>query len=57
MPIYKNSEKEDLGNHRPGSLNSVSEKTMEQVLMIGISRHMNGAKDMTGKKPGQIYQA
>lgn len=55
MPIYKNSEKEDLGNHRPGSLNSVSEKTMEQILMIGISRYMNGAKDTTGKKPAQIY--
>ena len=40
MPIYKKGRKDDLGNHRPVSLNSVLGKVMEQIILSSITWHM-----------------
>ncbi|KFV44899.1 hypothetical protein N341_04094, partial [Tyto alba] len=39
IPIYKNSEKEGPGNHRPLSLTSASGKNME-IILGALERHL-----------------
>lgn len=43
-PSTRNDKKKDLGKGRPASLTSALEKITEELPMISISRHMNGAK-------------
>lgn len=43
-PSTRNDKKKDLGKGRPASLTSALEKITEELPMIGISRHINGAK-------------
>jgi len=40
MPIYKNGQKEDPGNHQPVSLTSVLGKVMEKLILSAIKQHI-----------------
>ncbi|KFP96122.1 hypothetical protein N329_01318, partial [Haliaeetus albicilla] len=42
MPIYKKGWKEDPGNERPVSLTSVPGRAMEQIILGGITWHVQG---------------
>jgi len=49
-PIYKKGRKEDPRKYRPVSLNSVSRKVMEQIILSVLTRHM---KDNQGIRLSQ----
>ncbi|KAK4818317.1 hypothetical protein QYF61_010779 [Mycteria americana] len=40
MPIYKEGQKEDLGNYRPVSLTLVLGKVMEEIILSAITQHV-----------------
>ena len=42
IPIYKKGHKEDLGNYRPVSLNSMPGKVTEQIILRKIAWHLQG---------------
>ncbi|KAK4820504.1 hypothetical protein QYF61_000083 [Mycteria americana] len=50
MPIYKKGQKEDPGNYRPVSLTLVPGKVMEQIILSGITWHV---QDNQGIRPSQ----
>ena len=50
IPIYKKGCREDLGSYRPVSLTSVLGKMMEQIVLRGITRHV---QDNQGIRPSQ----
>ena len=41
-PIYKKGHKEDVGNYRPVSLNSMPGKVTEQIILRKIAWHLQG---------------
>ncbi|KAK4826055.1 hypothetical protein QYF61_004170 [Mycteria americana] len=43
-PIYKKSQKEDLGNYRPVSLTLVLGKVMEHIILSAITQHVRDNK-------------
>ena len=49
-PIFKKGHKEDPGNYRPVSLNSVLGKVMEQIILGEITQHVSGVQ---GIRPSQ----
>ena len=40
VPVFKKSKKEDPDNYRPVSLNSVSSKFMEKIILTIIKKHL-----------------
>jgi len=50
IPIYKKSQKENLGNHRPVSLTSMQGMIMERFIQSALTRHV---KDNQGIRPSQ----
>ena len=48
--IYKKEQKEDPGNYRPVSLNSVPGKILERFILSALPEHV---KDNQGIRPGQ----
>ncbi|KAF4804343.1 hypothetical protein TURU_008645 [Turdus rufiventris] len=44
MPIYKEGQKDDLGNYRSVSLSSVLVKVLEEIILSAIMQHMQGIR-------------
>jgi len=42
VPVFKNGRKKGPGNYQPGSLTSAPGNIMEQLLLEGLLRHMEG---------------
>ena len=50
MPIFKKGQKEELGNYRPVNMISVPGKVMEQIILSGITWHV---QDNQAIRPSQ----